>query len=348
MEDAARPCVGRSIRARSDDEGEVADLALDPDDGRRRPQREPDLLGKGRSAASAQLSDRPGGLEKTPGLPGIRLESLEARARIRQPAGERREIVRPSGREQEAREVGCRAREAARDVFGDARSPDALGEREPGHGFFPLPDERLARQRKTGPESAGERAFAQLGERRRRIGGQVAQDAAKRLAVVDANRSPEVRVEWRPEGDALRRGAGTPRKPLRRLTKKNLGERIRRAFRPEAGGAPREERSRERKTRVVGGEIAAHDDEIPAAFGAICKEGVGRKSRDEERGDHLDVPLAMRLPISGERTSAVRFGITMTCTLSPSFSASVLLTQVGFSWMSSTSRLRFSNCARDV
>ena len=56
----------------------------------------------------------------------------------------------------------------------------------------------------------------------------------------------------------------------------------------------------------------------------------------------------MRLPISGARMSAVRFGITMTCTLSPSFSARVLFTHVGFLSISSTSRLRFSNCAREV
>ena len=348
MENAARRHCLRRVGARRDDESEVADLALDPNDGGGGSVREPDLLGKGRRARAAHLPHGPRGVEETPGLRGIRLEGLEARARIREAPAEGREVVELAGGEEEAREVRRRAFEPARDSFSDAWRLHALGEREPGHGLLPLPDERLARQREASPQRARERSLAQFEERPRRVGGQVAEGAAESLTVVDAHLPPELRVEWLRERDALGGRAGARCEALGRLSEEDLGPRIGRIFGPEASGAPREERRRERETRVVGREIPAHDHEVPAALRAFREEGIGRESRDEQRGDQRDVPLAMRLPISGARTSAVRFGITMTCTLSPSFSARVLFTHVGFLSISSTSRLRFSNCAREV
>ena len=114
------PRGGRSVSGRSDDEGEVADLALDPDHGRAGPLREPDLLGERRRAAAAQLPHGSRGVEETPGLRGIRLERLESRARIREAPAESREVVELAGREEEAREIRRRAFEAARDAFSDA------------------------------------------------------------------------------------------------------------------------------------------------------------------------------------------------------------------------------------
>ena len=230
---------------RRDDEGEVADLAFDPDDGCARPVREPDLLGEGRRAGAAELPHGPRG------APGKRRafagsgSGASRRARIRQTAAESRQIVQLAGGKQKAREVRRRAFEAARDSFSDAWRLHALGEREPGHGLLPLPDERLARQREAGPQRACERALAQLDEWPRSAVGQVAEGAAESLAVVDAYLPPEFRVEWRGERDAFRRSAGTPREPFRRLSKENLGPWIGRTFGPEAGGAPSDQRRRE-------------------------------------------------------------------------------------------------------
>ena len=215
---------------------------------------------------------------------GIRLERLEALARVREPAVERRQVVasfRPRG-------GGARGR--APRARGGATTPSAtrgvwtdLGERQPGDGLLPLRDERLARQRKAGPQRAREGALAQLDERPRGVGGQVAEDAAEGLAVVDAHLPPELRVERRRERDALGRGAGARREALGRLAEENLGPRIGRPFGPEAGGAPREERRREREARVVGREVAADDDEVPAALRAWGEEGVGRERRETKR-----------------------------------------------------------------
>ena len=274
MEDASR---GRRILrpgARPDDEREVPDLALDPHDRGRGPEREPDLLGRGRCAGSAQAPDRARRIAQAAGFGGVRLERLEALARVGQSAIEGREIARFPGREEEAREVGRRALEAARDAFGDARRPDGLGESQPGDGLLPFRDQRLAGQGKTRAERSRQRALAELEQRPLGVGGDVAENPAKSLAVVDTHRPPEFRVERRCERDARGRGAGAPREALGGLAEEDLGPGIRRSLRPKAGRAPREERRREREACVVGREIAPDDDEIPAAFGTIREEGV--------------------------------------------------------------------------
>ena len=63
MKHAARRHRLRCVGARRDDEGEVADLALDPDDDGGRPVRDPDFLGKGaapepRSRRTARAAPR--------------------------------------------------------------------------------------------------------------------------------------------------------------------------------------------------------------------------------------------------------------------------------------------------
>ena len=274
MEDASRGRRLLRTRARPDDEREVPDLALDPHDRGRGPEREPDLLGKGRRAGSAKAPDRARRIAQATGFGGIRLERLEALARIGQSAIESREIGRFPGREEEAREVGRRALEAARDAFGDARRPDGLGESQPGDGLLPFRDQRLAGQGETRAKCSRQRALAELEQRPLGLGWDVAENPAKSLAVVDANLLPELRVERLRERDARGRGARAPREALGRLAEENLGPGIRRSLRPKAGRAPREERRREREARVVGREVAPDDDEIPAAFGAIREEGV--------------------------------------------------------------------------
>ena len=233
--------------------------------------------------------------------------------------------------EEEAGEGRRRRLELSRNDLRDARTLHPFGERQPEDGLLPERQQARSGDGKARAQRFPPSRAPHFRKRRFRVLRNVVEHAAEGRPFVRANAAARFRIEDLNEGDAVRGRSALRREALGDFAEKRPSAPGRRpSLRSEARGTPREERRREREAR------RRPRDSGRRRRGSACLPGPSAKSDSPERNrgehgrDHRDVPLAMRLPTSGARMSAVRFGITMTCTLSPSFSARVFWTQVGF------------------